>query len=126
MPVWITGPRSMYQNWAKHSTSSMRRHGCLPARTPSTRAGEGKGCLDHFSTDLHRYMILQKKYQYFEVTDRTFAWFSQRVMLPNCHVKFIYEPRREKTGFLHNYAKTKTQISFAVTAKLISAFVFAT
>ena len=32
----------------------------------------------------------------------------------------IYEPRREKTGF------TKTQISFAVTAKLISAFVFAT
>ena len=35
-----------------------------------------------------------------------------------------YEPRREKTGFLHN-AKTKTQISFAVTAKLISAFVFA-
>ena len=32
-----------------------------------------------------------------------------------------YEPRYEKTGFLHNYAKTKTQISFAVTAKLISA-----
>ena len=36
-----------------------------------------------------------------------------------------YEPRREKTGFLHN-AKTKTQIIFVVTAKLISAFVFAT
>ena len=35
------------------------------------------------------------------------------------------EPRREKTGFFA-YAKTKTQISFAVTAKLISAFVFAT
>ena len=34
------------------------------------------------------------------------------------------EPRREKTFFA--YAKTKTQISFAVTAKLISAFVFAT
>ena len=34
------------------------------------------------------------------------------------------EPRREKTGFFA-YAKTKTQISFAVTAKLISAFVFA-
>ena len=32
---------------------------------------------------------------------------------------------REKTGFLH-MRKTKTQISFAVTAKLISAFVFAT
>ena len=37
----------------------------------------------------------------------------------------IYGPRREKTGFLH-MRKTKTQISFAVTAKLISAFVFAT
>ena len=31
-----------------------------------------------------------------------------------------YEPRYEKTGFL------QTQISFSVTAKLISAFVFAT
>ena len=30
-----------------------------------------------------------------------------------------------KTGFFA-YAKTKTQISFVVTAKLISAFVFAT
>ena len=37
----------------------------------------------------------------------------------------IFEPRREKTGFLH-MRKTKTQISFAVTAKLIRAFVFAT
>ena len=37
----------------------------------------------------------------------------------------IYEPRHEKTGFFA-YAKTKTQISFMVTAKLISAFVFAT
>ena len=36
-----------------------------------------------------------------------------------------FEPRREKTGFLH-MRKTKMQISFAVTAKLISAFVFAT
>ena len=36
-----------------------------------------------------------------------------------------YEPRHEKTGFCA-YAKTKTQISFAVTTKLISAFVFAT
>ena len=35
------------------------------------------------------------------------------------------EPRREKIGFFA-YAKTKTLISFAVTAKLISAFVFAT
>ena len=36
-----------------------------------------------------------------------------------------YEPRREKTGFFA-YAKTKTQNNFAVTAKLISVFVFAT
>ena len=38
----------------------------------------------------------------------------------------LIEPRHEKTGFLHIYGKRKTQISFAVTAKLISAFVFAT
>ena len=35
------------------------------------------------------------------------------------------EPRHEKTGFFAS-AKTKAQISFTVTAKLISAFVFAT
>ena len=35
------------------------------------------------------------------------------------------EPRREKTGFLH-MRKTKAQISFAVTVKLISTFVFTT
>ena len=34
----------------------------------------------------------------------------------------LYEPRHEKFA----YAKTKAQISFAVTAKLISTFVFAT
>ena len=37
----------------------------------------------------------------------------------------INEPRHVKTGFLH-MRKTKTQISFAIAAKLISAFVFAT
>ena len=36
-----------------------------------------------------------------------------------------YEPRSEKNR-LFAYAKTNTQISFAVTAKLISVFVFAT
>ena len=35
-----------------------------------------------------------------------------------------YEPRHETKGCLHR-CETKTQISFAVTAKLISAFVFA-
>ena len=35
------------------------------------------------------------------------------------------ESRYEKTDFLA-YAKTKTQISFVVTAKLISSFVFDT
>ena len=38
--------------------------------------------------------------------------------------KTEYEPRHEKTGFF-SYAKTKRQISCAVTAQLISAFVFA-
>ena len=46
-----------------------------------------------------------------------------RNTIENKHL--LFEPRREKTGILHN-AKTKTQISFAVTTKLISAFVFAT
>ena len=41
------------------------------------------------------------------------------------YVNIINEPRHEKTG-VFAYAKTKTQISFTVTAKLISAFVFAT
>ena len=38
----------------------------------------------------------------------------------------IYEPRheRKKKQQIFAYAKTKAQISFAVTAKLISAFVF--
>ena len=36
----------------------------------------------------------------------------------------LYEPRHEKTGFLH--MPKQTQISFAVNVKLISAFVFAT
>ena len=36
-----------------------------------------------------------------------------------------FEPRHEKTNVLH-MRKTKTQISFAVTAKLSSAFLYAT
>ena len=38
---------------------------------------------------------------------------------------YIIEPPHEKTNALH-MRKTKTQISFAVTAKLIGAFVFTT
>ena len=38
-------------------------------------------------------------------------------------VSLIFEPRCEKTGFLH--MRKKTQISCAVTAQLTSAFVFA-
>ena len=44
---------------------------------------------------------------------------------PSSPIKETYEPRYEKTGFFA-YAKTKMLISFAVTAKLISAFVFTT
>ena len=40
-------------------------------------------------------------------------------------MKIQYVRCHEKTGFLH-MQKLKVQISFAVTAKLISAFVFAT
>ena len=49
-----------------------------------------------------------------------------QLVLSRCRSNAIlYEPRYEKTGFFA-YAKTKTQTSFAVTAKLISAFVVAT
>ena len=41
------------------------------------------------------------------------------------YVQIKNEPRHVKTNILH-MRKTKTQISFAVTAKLISAFGFAT
>ena len=37
----------------------------------------------------------------------------------------LFEPRHEENNILQ-MRKTKTQISFAVTVKLISAFVFAT
>ena len=40
--------------------------------------------------------------------------------------KYIFEPRHDKNPTFCIYAKPKAQISFAVTAKLISAFVFAT
>ena len=52
---------------------------------------------------------------------KTYPSLSQRP----CVEETRKEPRREKTGFFA-YAKTKTQISFAVNAKLISVFVFAT
>ena len=45
-------------------------------------------------------------------------------MEPWDNLKEINEPRYEKTVFF-SYAKTKTQISCAVTAQLISAFVLA-
>ena len=48
-----------------------------------------------------------------------------KVFCVNLSLHIIYEPHHEKTGYFA-YAKTKAQISFAVNAKLISAFVFAT
>ena len=46
------------------------------------------------------------------------------VKIPTIVGIITFEPRLDKTIFFA-YAKTKTQISFGVTAKLISAFVFA-
>ena len=54
-----------------------------------------------------------------------FYWEKQSKLSQNTPLQLSIEPRREKTGFFA-YAKTKTQISFAATAKLISAFVLAT
>ena len=51
-----------------------------------------------------------------------FGLSSKEFRLPS--VKLTFEPLCENQHFA--YAKTKTQISFAVTPKLISAFVFAT
>ena len=47
------------------------------------------------------------------------------IILKSCLIELVpvIEQRHETTGFA--YAKTKTQISFAVTAKLICAIVFA-
>ena len=48
--------------------------------------------------------------------------------VPKLRIQFtvLFVPRREKTGFLHMRKQRRSQISFAVTAKLISAFIFAT
>ena len=54
-------------------------------------------------------------------TKSAILWGQTTVYL-SCR-NYLYEPRCERAGFLH--AKTKTQISFAITAKLIGAFVFA-
>ena len=43
-----------------------------------------------------------------------------------CSCKILYLSQVMRKPFFFAYAKTKTQISFAMTAKLISAFVFAT
>ena len=63
------------------------------------------------------------------VNHQATAPLSQRFNLTLCQTCATYPtiiaPRHVKTGFLYN-AKTKTQFRFAVTAKLISAFVFAT
>ena len=55
----------------------------------------------------------------------TAGWYPNRTKFMNClfvHCHFSLVMRK----LVFAYAKTKTQISFAVTAKLISAFVFAT
>ena len=50
-------------------------------------------------------------------------WITMLFIIIFLTPKLIIEPRQNR---LFVYAKTKTHISFAVTAKLISAFVFAT
>ena len=49
-----------------------------------------------------------------------------RVNLQRLVQNIIYEPPHGKTNNLYKRKKKKTQISFEVTAKLISDFVFAT
>ena len=70
------------------------------------------------NTIMSRFIVLPTHpfNEYRQVGDNNLCWFEGHI--------YIIEPHREKTVFFA-YAKTKTQISFAVTAKLISAFVFA-
>ena len=56
------------------------------------------------------------------------SWCLKQTVLFYCGTPWTFhinEPRHEKSNFFH-MRKQKTQISFAVAAKLISAFVFAT
>ena len=60
-----------------------------------------------------------------EICSKLLQYVVQNFNTTVLRVPVLNEPRHEKNR-LFAYAKTKTQISFAVTAKLISAFVFAT
>ena len=73
---------------------------------------------------------------YIQHTDKIYTQFTKTsrkrllslkycVNLSGPPVKISIEPHREKTGFLP-MQKQRRRVSFAVTAKLISAFVFAT
>ena len=57
-------------------------------------------------------------------TKKSFSYSSEEKECSKMKIGSPYEQRHEKTGFA--CAKTKKQISFAATAKLISVFVFAT
>ena len=50
---------------------------------------------------------------------------SKALLALHCESSIIIEPLHKKTKKKNAWAITKAQISFAVTAKLISAFVFA-
>ena len=54
--------------------------------------------------------------------------YNMKACMKQGYDNILYEPHHEKTGFLHmrKQRRSDSQISFAVTAKLISAFVFAT
>ena len=78
-------------------------------------------------------VVTRARFRYLPISERTRFLSLYRVRFTLCNTctsicnfsYFPYEPRREINRFFA-YAKTNTQISFAVTAKLISAFVIAT
>ena len=74
----------------------------------------------------HIWQVLQTRNEIKE-------WLSIKWSIPkkitvdkSCKHRFSATEEDNLASLLFAYAKTKTQISFAVTAKLISAFVFAT
>ena len=71
------------------------------------------------------YYITPKKHQTFQIHLIVPCLRGCKITCFCVHFFLQYEPHYEKNR-LFAYAKTKTQISFAVTEKLISAFVYST
>ena len=71
-------------------------------------------------TNLFKLMFVQNGFVVMSMSMFLYNKFCFYVFLKSKQDRLTIEPRREKSVFFA-YAKTRAQISFAVTAKLISA-----